>query len=325
MIKKKHHFISKAYLQAFCDGEGKLHVHRKDDPEKVLRLSPDNVGFHKYYYSQPLPEGGHDHNQLEDFFCEYESRWPGIVKQLRAWEKVNDHLGDIYAFIALQHARVPATRDMCEKLAAEFVKGTMRQMDAEGKLPPRPEGFEDILDHVDVTIDPQQSILAMVHIMFGIGDLLNRIGIAVLRNKTPIPFLTSDNPVIWFDRSLPTREMMPYRIREDGPITFLFPVAPDLIIFGDSAGQNQFARDGLSCCDLKDIKKVKMMNWHICRFAYETVFSDRAGFKELVKQHADVSPVLRTETIPASSGQFLLFQYVWGQRTLKPKWKPKDQ
>jgi hypothetical protein len=68
MDKKRHHYVPKAYLKSFCDDSGKLLVYRKDDPSKAIPLSPDNTAFHKYYYSQPLPDGGKDYNVLEDFF-----------------------------------------------------------------------------------------------------------------------------------------------------------------------------------------------------------------------------------------------------------------
>ena len=325
MAKKRHHFIPKAYLKSFCDDEGKLYVHRKDDPEKEIRLSPDSTGFHKYYYSQPLPDGGYDHDKLEDFFGQYETPWPGIVEKFRAHENVKSHLGDIFAFIMLQRARVPATRDACEKLLAEAVKAVTRQMDAAGKLPSPPKGFEDILDHIDVAIDPHQSIHAMVHIIEGIGKFLDQIGIGVLHNKTGVPFLTSDNPVIWFDPSLSESEMRPYTVRLDGPIVLMFPVDPDLMIYGYSTVKAQFVDHGLCYGELRDVATVDTMNRHICRFAYESVFANQCGFAGLVTEHADISPVIRTETIPAPNGQYLPCQYVWGQRTGKPKWQPRRQ
>ena len=122
--------------------------YRKDDPKKEIRLSPRNTGFHKYYYSQPLPDGGYDHDRLENYFCESETKWPGIVEKFRAGES---------------------------------------------------------------------------------------------------------------------------------------------------------------------------------RFAYEAVYADRAGFNGHVGKFADVSPVIRTETIPAPSGQYIMHQFVWGQRTRKPKWQPNNQ
>ena len=324
MTKKRHHYVPRAYLKPFCDGGGKLHVYRKDDPTKAIQQSPDGVGFHKYFYSQPLPDGGHDHDKLENFFSKYEAKWPEIVQKFRAKENVNDALGTIYAFIALQRARVPAARDACERLLAEAVKATLRQLDVAGKLPP-PKGCEDILDHVAVAIDPHQSIHAMVPSINGIGELLGQIGIGVLHNKTDVPFLTSDNPVIWFDPSLPEDQMQPYAVRLDGPIVLMFPIASDLMIYGYSTKRDQFACHGLCYGELSDVTTVETMNRQICRFAYESVFASKPGFDKLVKEHADVSPVIWTETIPAPSGQHLLCQYVWGERTRKPKWKPRDQ
>ena len=300
-------------------------MYRKDDPAKVIQQSPDGVGFHKYFYSQPLPQGGHDHDKLEDVFGKYEAKWPEIVQKFRAKENVNDALDTIHAFIVLQRARVPAARDACEKLLAETVRATSRQMDAAGELPQPPEGLEHLLDHVDVAIDPHQSIHAMVPVIEETGRLMNRIGIGVLHNRTDVPFLTSDNPVIWFDPSLSESEMRPYAVRLDGPIVLIFPVAPDLMIYGHSTKQAQFACHGLSYGELSDATVVETMNRQICRFAYESVFADRPGFDGLVEKYADVSPVVRTETIPAPNGQFLLHQYVWGRRTRKPKWDPQDR
>ena len=109
MVKKRHHYVPKAYLKAFCDEQKKIRVYLKDHPDKVIHQSPNNVGFHKYYYSQPIPEGGKDHDSLEGFFSEIESSWPRIVERIRRREDVNDSLEVIFNFIALQRVRVPVT------------------------------------------------------------------------------------------------------------------------------------------------------------------------------------------------------------------------
>ena len=199
-----------------------------------------------------------------------------------------------------------------------------RQLTALGVLPPPPKGFEDILDHVEVTIDPHQSIHAMAYMIKGIGKLLEQIGIDVLNNKTGIPFITNDNPVVWFDPSLSESEMRPYTVRPDGPIKLMFPVAPDLMIYGDSTMRSQFAGQGLRYSDLRDVEDINSMNRHICQFAYESVFANKPGFNELVKQYANVSPVIQAESILVSPGRYLLSsEYVWGNRTRKPKWDQK--
>jgi len=320
MKKKKHHYIPVAYLKAFCDVDGMVSIYRKDDPYKVIRQSPEEFGFHKHYYAQPLPDGGRDHNTLDDFFSGYESKWPAIVERLRRREDVNECLQDILHFIALQRARVPAARDAFERMLADTVKVVARRMNAAGELPPMPRGFEDILDHIDVSIDPHQSIHAMAHAIRGVGQVMEEIGIGALHNTTDIPFLTSDNPVIWFDPSVSEAQMRPYAICKGGPILLLFPVAPDLMIYGHSSMRDRFSKDGFGAGDLSEPSKVEMMNRQICRFAYDAVFAQGTGLEDLIKQHADVSPVVRTEAIATANSDFILTQYVWGPREPKPKW-----
>lgn len=324
MKKKKQHYVSVAYLKAWCDVDGKVRIYRKDDPYKVIRQSPENFGFHKYYYAQPLPDGERDYNTLDDFFSEYESKWPLIVERIRRREDVNDCLQDIFSFIALQRARVPATRDAIEGLLADTVKAVARHMDAAGELSPKPAGLENILDHIEVSIDPHQSILAMPDIILGIGQVMEKIGISALINNTDIPFVTSDNPVIWFDPSVPEDQMQPYSIRKNEPILLLFPIAPDIIIFGHSSKLDQYSKDGFGFGNLSEPNQVEIMNRHICRFAYEAVFAQGPGFEELVKQYADVSLVVRTQAIQTANGDFILPEYIWGPREPKPKWERRQ-
>jgi hypothetical protein len=324
MNKKRHHYIPKAYLKFFCDEEGMVYVYPKDTPGKFFLQAPDSTGFHKYYYSQPMPEGGTDHNTLENLFSQLESKWPTIVERLKRREDVNDSLEDIFAFMGLQRVRVPASRDAMEKADAEMVKTTLRALDAAGKLPPKPRGFEDILDRVDVSIDPHRSIHAMAHVLRGLGQMFNRMGIGALHNATDIPFLTSDNPIVWFDPSMPEAAMQPYVLRPGGAIVLLFPVTPRLMIYGHSSMKDRFASEGLGSGEIGKRESVKMMNRQICRFAYKAVFAQAPGQDRLIEKYASLSPVLQTTAAPAGSGQLLLHRMVFGRRQTKPKWHPRS-
>ncbi len=320
MDKKRHHYVPKAYLRFFCDDTGKVLVYRKDDPAKAIPLSPDNTAFHKYYYSQPTPDGGKDHNALEDCFSIIETNWPRIVDQLHRREHVNDSLVEIFSFMTLQRARVPASRDVSEMILAEIFKARARTLDLAGKLPPKPLGFEDILDHVEVSIDPHQSIHAMSTVIRGIGQVFDQIGFHAVHNKTDVPFLTSDNPVIWFDPSVQDSDLRPYVLQPNGPVVMLFPVSPSLIIYGDSSRKERFASEGLGIADLADPSFVERINRQVCRFAYEAIFARSGGHERLIREHAALSPVPQFERIPAGKGKNVAFQMVFGKRERKPKW-----
>ena len=104
--------------------------------------------------------------------------------------------------------RVPAARDIS---LAEQAKATHRVLDQAGKLPPKPKGHEDILDHISVSIDPHQSLHAMPALMRGFGHVLNWLEFEVVHNETDVSFLTSDNQVVVFDPTEREKACCPIR------------------------------------------------------------------------------------------------------------------
>lgn len=321
MAKKRHHFVPKGYLQHFVDAGGFVHVIRKDRPGKAFLQKPDSFAFHKYYYAQPLPDGGRDTDALENLFSTLEAKWPPIIERLSRKENVNDELEAIFQFVALQRARVPAMRDAIELVEAARVKSKMKLMAAAGQLPPPPPGFPNLLEQVVVSIDPHRSILAMPILMNAIGLVFDRIGIGVLHNTTDIPFVTSDNPVVFFDPSVASDTMKPYTLdRGEGPVVLLMPLSPTMMLYGHSIDKGRFARFGLGHGELSDEARVLIMNEQICRFAYEAVFASQPGFEPLVQPFASESPIVRVSSKKVSGGIADTAQFEFGARPVKPKW-----
>lgn len=321
MEKKRHHFVPKAYLKAFCNPKGRVLVYRKDEPEKALPLDPDATQFRNYYYSQPKPDGGRDNNALEDHFSTIESDWPETVARLASRGDVNDRLSNIFEFMSLQRVRVPAARDAAEAIDAQMVKSALASMHAEGKLPPLPQGLEDLPHQVEVAIDPHRSIHAMVAMLQGMGQLYDSIGLAVVHNKTERPFLSSDNPVLWFDPSVPFEMQEPYSVSPNGgQVMLIFPVSPKLAILGSNEYAKIYARHGLMHIDMHDEKWVSKTNEQICRFAYEAVLASSPGQEDLILRYAEKSPVLETSMLPGKGGLLIVHRQVFGKRVPKPKW-----
>ncbi len=324
MEKKRHHYIPRAYLNFFTDRDGKVFIHLKDEPEKIIHQTPDNTGFHKYFYSQPLPDGGRDNNTLEGFFSKIEDKWPPLVERLQRCEPIN--LTDLYEFIGLQRARVPAARDAAEKMLAEAVRATALTMDAAGKLPPKPEQYPDIIEQAAISIDPHQSIHAMPSFIKGMGLVIDRLGFGVLHNTSAVPFLTSDNPVVYFDPRSSDEGLLPYTIdRGDGPIAFQFPLTPKLMLYGFSEIRDPFRQTGLRHADIGDLERIDIFNRLTCRFAYRAVFSQAPGAEELAREYAAKSPTVRTVIVLQGTGHVVLSHSVFGAREPKPKWSDTPQ
>jgi hypothetical protein len=319
MVAKRHHYVPRGYLQAWCDESGKLYVYRKDDPARLIHQSPDATAFHKHYYSQPLPNGNRD-NALEEFFSELESAWPPIVNRISKRDDVNDALATIFEFVSLQLVRVPAQRDATEKKAAAQLRAELFALDAAGLLPPKPEEHPDILDNVEVAIDPHHSIHAMPSQLRETGKLLDRLGLTILHNTTTTRFLTSDNPVAYFDPAVAEDALRPYDLTSKGDVILLFPISPSLMLFGDSRLRQPLIDRGLHHADLNDAELVHEMNKVVCRFAYTAVFSLEQGCEALVRRYADKSPVVKSKIIAGRNGDVLLHESHFGKREPKPKW-----
>lgn len=326
--KKRHHVVPVTYLKGFTDADGKIYAYRKDEPEKPLHLAPDNIGFRKYYYSQPLPGGGWDHNTLEDFFSDtMESKWGAIVEHIRKQEPLP--LTDyeiIFPFISALRVRVPAARDAVEYMLAEQVKVTARLLDEMGKLPPKPPGFEDLLDHVEVSIDPHQSIHAMAQQMKGFGNVLAVLGFQILHNATNVPFITSDNSVIHFDPDVPEEVMRPYTVQPGRTrIELMFPIDSQHMLYGHTDLKTLYGQQGITYKTVNDSEIIARFNRLASRFAYEIVFANSTGHEAVIKEYAHVSPVAEVSVIPQPRGKLTVCRHTFGQRRKKPKWERRSE
>jgi Protein of unknown function (DUF4238) len=321
--KKKHHFVPVAYLKEFANTKGELRVYLKSNPEKTIWASPKNTAFRKYYYSQPTPEGGQDNNSLEDNFSKYESKWPEFVAKIRAGQDASEDLDFFFQFLMLQTSRTPATREMVELVLAEQVMQTARVLDRNGMLPPKPEGFEDILKMSVVTIDPHMSIHAMVSIAEGFAKLIDLLGFAIVRNNTKSDFITCDNPVIWFDPSVPSDEIRPHTISPGGPVLFYFPIARDLAIIGAKEAKQFFSRLGLYEGQQADEAVVQKMNRLVAKFAYQTFYASTDSYRDLLSEYSSISPTVEFLRCPAGKGEITTFHRVFGRRRPPNKWGKK--
>jgi hypothetical protein len=315
---KRHHYVPVSYLARFTDDNGFLVAYRKDNPSKPIRTKPEAIAFRRYYYSQPVPGGGYNHDRFEQGLAELERDWSRLAARISAGENINNHhdLENLLGFIALQRVRVPATRDMAERAYAHVVMQELRSLDAAGQLDPKPKGFENILDLVEVTVDPHQSIHAMAHQLPYLGGLFDSIGYEILHNETELSFLTSDNPAIYFDPSVPEKELRPYAVDVPRrPMELLFPIDPTTVIRGHSDLRDRFARRGLRHSRVRDADAVRRINRLIARFGYELLIARDHTHSGLATRYAAESPVLAPSSNPDE------LEMVFGRRTAKPKWR----
>jgi len=322
--KKRHHYVPIAYLNKFTDESGRIYAYRKDEPETPLYVKPDNIGFERYYYSQPLPEGGQDNNKLEDFFSEDESTWPSVVKRFQTGSAGYTDVVALCVFAGFLRVRVPATRDFVELALAEQTKAQIKLLDSKGVLPPKPKGHEDILEHLAIGIDPHQSLHAIPSLLRRFSRVWDSLEFDVLHNETDIAFIASDNPVIYFDPTVPDDRLVPYVVRPPfGPIELVFPIASNTAILARTSRPSVLRHRRLSSG-----QTVKRINRLIARFGYRFVFSRDSRHGSLIVKHASTSPIPTFETRPAPTGLVVTATWGFGPRPKKIRWtgsNPDDE
>jgi hypothetical protein len=325
--KKKHHYVAQTYLRGFGNPNGKVCVYSKDKPAHSWWAAPDTIGFEKYYYSQPLPDGGQDNNGLEDVFSSIEEGWPSLISKIQNHERHEGGLNQLVLFAMLHRVRVPTARDAAEKMLAESVRMTARHLNDHGQLPAPPAGltFDELDGLMVVSIDPHRSIHAMVDFARGMGTIIDAIGFKILENKTSEGFITTDNPVVYFDPTISPTSMQPYNIdRGRMDIEFMFPLTPKFMLWGHSMikpspGQHRTA----SYQDVHDKQFVRRANVLSARFANRLIFSDKSHHQPLVRKYAGTSPVVSVTHVKTEAGRGILTQHVFGKREPKPKWISK--
>jgi Protein of unknown function (DUF4238) len=327
MEKKRHHFVAETYLAAFCNDDGKLCVYFKDKAGDFQFIRPDAIAFEKFYYSQPLPGGRRDNNSIEDFFSKIETRWRPLVRKVEGREALSrDDKIVLLEFILLHRVRVPAARDAAEKTLAERVKMEAIHLVDAGILPPPPKSLGDSLEMVQVAIDPHMSIHAMVGMAEGMAKIFDAIGFEILENNTRKDFVTSDNPVIYFDPTVSLSLMEPYNIsRSRLEIEFMFPITPRLMLWGHSVLKGMPGQyNSVPRRNLTDDAFVERANMLAARFAYRVIFSNASDHYSIVKRFAGRSPTTSTVHMKTARGRSAHVRSTFSKRQAKPRWKPAE-
>ena len=228
----------------------------------------------------------------------------------------------------MHRVRVPTARDAVEKILAESVRMTSRLLNDLGELPPPPPGltFEYLDQHLVVTIDPHKSIHAMADLAKGVNKIIHAIGFQIIENKTNEGFITSDNPVVYFDPTVPPKFMQPYNISRDRmDIEFMFPITPRFMLWGHSQLKPRSGHYAASYQDLTNKEFVRRANVCTARFANRMIFSSESRHQSLVEKYAGLSPVISVTHLVSKRGRGIVAQSVFGKREPKPKWNRRGR
>lgn len=325
--KKAHHVVPETYLKRWADGMGKIFAYRKDSPNTPLHVLPKNIAVINKYYSQPLPGGGWDHNSLEDLFDrQVESNWTPVVEKIIGREILDmPSLVNLFKFICASHVRVPVARDAVEVALAKMVQRSFLDMNKEGMFPKPPAVLRGKMHLIEAAIDPHRSILAMRGLANALENLIDIIGFRIVVNRTKVPWITSDNPVAFFDPRLTGHRARPFRVRPNGPIELYFTIDPHHMVHGHTDFKADFDASGLLYYDEADEKVIGKINATVARYAYQMVFTSTKEHAKLIHKFSGKSPVIDNRPFRNVTAKVITERMIFGPRKQKQKWKNENK
>jgi len=241
---KRHHYISVTYMAGFADERRRVWAYRADEPQKPLHLPPANTGYERYYYSQPLPDGGQENHRFEDLWNAIETVWPETLRAIASRRLSPAVSFNTLGMATIMRTRVPAARERNEVLLAAKLRAEFQALEAIGRLPPEFQRYAGQLDTVPVGVNPHETLLAMRADFKQFGDQCFQMGFEVLHNGLDTPFITSDNPVCIYDPRQRPAARRPYEF--DGQVELIFPLDARTLLRGSNrlAPVNQLVRQG---------------------------------------------------------------------------------
>jgi len=308
--KKRHHYISRFYLEGFVDphNEPYIWVYEKGNPN-IIKATAKNIAVQKHYYSFITPKGEKDSETFENALAEIEGKVAPIFQKIRNYESLNDQERSSFAiFLAFTMSRVPNFRENIERATEEFIK----KMDT--ILASHPTGFKSMIEkferdtgnkigmsveklrkfmlegQYDIKTDPQFSLGMIPILAKDLIPIFLWMNWAFLEATDDYKFMTSDNPLSYFDPTHNPRSFYGVGLLNRN-IEITFPISKGLIFLGTWKKIEGYKK-------LKS-KLVKEMNRRTfisaLRFVFASQNSDRLN--RFVQKYKNSAPKIKVDSI----------------------------
>ena len=166
---------------------------------------------------------------------------------------------------------------------------------------------------IKVSVDPHRSIHSMPYLARDFARIIDRAqGASVLHNQTDVDLISSDNPVIYFNRS---PSITPYPVAPDDTFEYLFVLTPRMAVYFAS---NERPRNPHR--SLRSSATALKINELVARFSDRfLIASSERVLAPLIGFYTNAPVPIADKSIVIKSGQCLL-HYEFGPPLQLPKW-----
>lgn len=283
--KKKQHYVPRFYLNYFIDREMKpkqnpyLWVFEKNN-QKPFRKSPKNIGFESYFYS--FEPTDHYPHEIENRLAEIESEVKVLFKEIINGKLEIKDIKKRYLFskfISFMCYRTIKAKEVFKTLAQNTVKSKLiNQIQLDG-------GIEEYLRNHDKDWDADEFLKSFndikiippkeLYLELMLQAAKQMIPLLAIRNWLFIKpstnnrfFVTSDHPVLLYDRNIDNRYFMPGIAEKNTDI--IFPISPQICFYGSF-----YVNEGITLASEEEVVFINNLIASTCR---KYVFSNQNNF-----------------------------------------------
>lgn len=313
--KKKHHFVSRFYLEYFADSANLPFIWLYDKRDRTIRNAGcSDVGCQKSFYAFPKADGTTDTDTIEDIFQSLESQVAPLFRKIESREELtNQERSAVSLFLAVSHTRVPNTRAMLEAHHLQMLKelarwghkhyeGIRKNGVAEDYDPDVASAFQMLNDgRLEIKVLPHASIRPALELADDLAPLLHEMQWVFLITTDLYPFVTSDNPFVYVDPNYKANGMSGAGLQHSH-IEVTFPITSNVALFASWKYSDTVYRR-VTEATVKAVNRRTVLNAE--RFIYASFKSD--GFAKRVWQHFNRHPQPRPQVLKAG-GESYIFQ-----------------
>lgn len=264
-VKKNQHYLPKFYLRYFskCEKEKEIGVYNINN-KRTIRYAPIKSQASKAFYY------GRD-GVIEDWLSRIEGDFANVIKNLKLTMKPPKRFSDehltLLRFVSCTFARNPMTIENGAEMMNKIMSTMFSNKESE---------YYDI-PHTDTQDMMRISMDQMSQLTVNILDL----EIKLLVNKTDVPFIASDYPIVLYNSYLERKKWafskVGFGVRG---LQIFIPISPDLTLtLFDSAiykigGRKSNYLNLTTECDILQLNTLQYLNC-IQHIYFSDLFSDK--------------------------------------------------
>lgn len=291
---KNQHFVPRCYFRPFTVDEANIAINIYNiDRQKFIQGAPvKNQCSGSYFYGK--------NEKLEKAIQFVEGAYGNVLREVRKHNRIltGEHQNILKKFWLLQYLRTEAAAIRVAEMTASV-----------GKIVG--------ITNIDFRTSIKNAVIDAMRTFAESMDLIDDLKICLIRNRTKIPFLTSDNPSIlknrwWFnDKRTQGRS---FGIRSAGTI-ILLPISPRLLVLGYdhdvySVLHVQGVVDIRNECDVAAFNQHQILNCHANLFFQnsELAYLVHEAFINSVKNRPSGFHVIHYAVPDYSDGEYTRYR-----------------